>query len=144
MKFFGLALPVKTHYIKWLNKTAIIICFSFLISDTASAQVNCRKVLLFAPSLKDQKLLKQQAIFQSDQQGIKERDLKIQSIIFSASQEQLFRKYNASATSFTFILIGKDGGEKLRRERAIGLDELYSVIDAMPMRKIEMRKGKEF
>lgn len=36
------------------------------------------------------------------------------------------------------ILIGKDGGVKERTD-ALNLDELFALIDAMPMRRAEMR-----
>jgi hypothetical protein len=40
---------------------------------------------------------------------------------------------------FAVHLVGKDGGVKLRRE-AFDLDELWSAIDAMPMRREEQRR----
>ncbi len=36
------------------------------------------------------------------------------------------------------ILVGKDGGKKLERHGSIALNELFGIIDAMPMRKHEM------
>jgi len=38
------------------------------------------------------------------------------------------------------ILIGKDGELKLRKELPVELSEIFSVIDAMPMRQREMRE----
>lgn len=35
---------------------------------------------------------------------------------------------------FTVILIGKDGEEKLRDNRPIAADDLFALIDSMPMR----------
>jgi len=40
------------------------------------------------------------------------------------------------------VLVGKDGGEKLRRGAAVDIDEIFSVIDAMPMRQREMEEKK--
>jgi hypothetical protein len=40
--------------------------------------------------------------------------------------------------TFTVLLIGKDGGEKLRQHTSIPIDKL----DAMPMRQAEMRRQK--
>ncbi|MEN0050651.1 MAG: DUF4174 domain-containing protein, partial [Bacteroidota bacterium] len=43
--------------------------------------------------------------------------------------------------SFTVILIGKDGGEKLRRKgKLLTRKALYQTIDVMPMRRAEMRR----
>jgi hypothetical protein len=49
------------------------------------------------------------------------------------------RRFHVRPNDFTVILIGKDGGEKLRSHRPISLDTLRSTIDAMPMRQEEMR-----
>jgi len=41
---------------------------------------------------------------------------------------------------FMAILIGKDGGEKFRRDRNVELKEIFKIIDGMPMRRQEMKK----
>jgi hypothetical protein len=35
--------------------------------------------------------------------------------------------------------VGKDGGEKLRSDTVVSPEQLFSIIDAMPMRKDEMK-----
>ena len=47
--------------------------------------------------------------------------------------------YRVGAGQFTVILVGKDGGEKYRAERVVDPDELFALIDMMPMRRREMR-----
>jgi len=42
--------------------------------------------------------------------------------------------------TFTIILVGKDGGEKFRRDGLVDPDELNALIDTMPMRRQEMRR----
>ena len=116
--------------------------FSYTMIDIPTSQSNHRRVLLFAPTANNPHLLKQQTILQSDAAGMKERDLVVSSIIYSPDHKSSFNRYNVSATAFTFILIGKDGTEKLRRSSPVFLDELYQLIDGMPMRKIEMKKAK--
>lgn len=44
---------------------------------------------------------------------------------------------------FQFILIGKDGGVKLRSTEVVGMKHLFALIDGMPMRKAEMKRQKE-
>jgi hypothetical protein len=44
------------------------------------------------------------------------------------------------AEGFEVLLIGKDGGVKLRQQEPVGTDVLFAVIDAMPMRRQEMGK----
>jgi hypothetical protein len=72
--------------------------------------------------------------------GVKERAIKI-SII--EKESSLFEKYNVDTTQYTVILIGKDGSEKYRTNKIIKIDQLFSIIDAMPMRKSEMNKSNK-
>ena len=39
---------------------------------------------------------------------------------------------------FEVLLVGKDGGVKLRQETPLSVDDLFATIDAMPMRQREM------
>ena len=41
---------------------------------------------------------------------------------------------------FEVILVGLDGGIKLRQDQPVTTDELFSLIDSMPMRQREMRR----
>jgi hypothetical protein len=59
-------------------------------------------------------------------------------IIAPASAERVRNEIDVEAGTTTFVLIGKDGTEKLRKTE-IDLDEIFEVIDAMPMRKREMK-----
>ena len=49
------------------------------------------------------------------------------------------KRFHIQPTAFTVILLGKDGGEKLRSAAPITIERLKRTIDAMPMRKQEMR-----
>ncbi len=42
-------------------------------------------------------------------------------------------------TEFTLVLVGKDGGEKLRAGEPVAADDLFALIDAMPMRAREIK-----
>ena len=44
---------------------------------------------------------------------------------------------------FQFILIGKDGGVKLRSAEVVSMKALFALIDGMPMRKAEMKRQKQ-
>ena len=41
--------------------------------------------------------------------------------------------------NFAVRLIGKDGGTKLSQDAVVSMDEIYALIDRMPMRRREMR-----
>ena len=99
---------------------------------------NYREILIFSPAKDNILLEKQIQIFEKDSDGLKERDLKISVNVWSAKQDAMHRKWKADKNDFILILIGKDGQEKFRSEKPITLKQLYSIIDAMPMRKSEM------
>lgn len=46
--------------------------------------------------------------------------------------------FDAGDAPFTVLLMGKDGFEKLRKQEAMHLEEIYSAIDAMPIRQREL------
>jgi hypothetical protein len=57
--------------------------------------------------------------------------------------ENLRRRFGARPGVFTVILIGKDGGVKMVREDHAELQEIFDLIDSMPMRQREMREQGE-
>jgi hypothetical protein len=48
-------------------------------------------------------------------------------------------RFRLEPSQFAILLLGKDGGEKLRSATPISVARLNRTIDAMPMRKDEMR-----
>ncbi len=83
--------------------------------------------------------------------GFRERDLVLLGLagtnqtaptaMLSASEHSAARKrFHVKAGEFTVILLGRDGGEKLRAHTPISWDTLQSTIDAMPMRRDEMKR----
>ena len=77
----------------------------------------------------------------NDDQALKERDIIIESIDVNSNNNAI-KKWNINtAKPFTFILVGKDGTEKLRSDTLITTAKLFSIIDAMPMRKTEMKNN---
>ena len=45
--------------------------------------------------------------------------------------------------TFRLILVGKDGGIKLKRDVQVDLKEVFGLIDSMPMRQNEMRQKNQ-
>ena len=59
---------------------------------------------------------------------------------FSSTESQdLRRRFGIAPGDFVVILIGKDGGEKLRSQKPLSMNHLSETIDAMPMRQDEVR-----
>ena len=54
--------------------------------------------------------------------------------------EDIRKQFKASPGLFTVILVGKDGGVKLRRNTQVKLKDIFALIDAMPMRQEEIRQ----
>ncbi|MFD0916703.1 DUF4174 domain-containing protein [Pseudahrensia aquimaris] len=53
-------------------------------------------------------------------------------------ERTLRRFYKPAERGMTMILLGKDGSEKQRWNRTIDPQEIFDVIDSMPMRQREM------
>ena len=55
----------------------------------------------------------------------------------------LRERFDISPKAFSLMLVGKDGGIKLRRNDPVNLEEIFRLIDSMLMRQGEMRqKGR--
>lgn len=106
-------------------------------TDLSQYSGNNRLLLIFPGA--DLEAKQKQAMFLiQDPEGIAERDLMILDLHSTDDRS----RHGVKVGEFTVVLIGKDGQEKLRKTSPIGLDELFKVIDAMPMRKDEVRKKK--
>ena len=71
--------------------------------------------------------------------GFRDRDLvHIDLIQGSAGFDEMSQKFSVSGEGFQLLLLGKDGGVK-KRTSTVSLEEVFSLIDTMPMRRREMR-----
>ena len=52
----------------------------------------------------------------------------------------LRKRYKVNQGEFAVLLVGKDGGIKLNRQNETRLEDIFALIDAMPMRQEEMRQ----
>lgn len=57
-------------------------------------------------------------------------------------QRALRRALGAPASGFAVVLVGKDGGVKLRRRRPLDPEVIVATIDAMPMGAAEARRRR--
>lgn len=110
-----------------------------------------RLVVLFARDAEQDHYQLQLEKFESYESGIKDRDLLFISIleegcskiegraISDKSADTIQKRLNPRNKSFRVVLIGKDGTVKLQREQILNPDELFRIIDQMPMRRREMK-----
>lgn len=52
----------------------------------------------------------------------------------------LRERFEPDPERLTIVLVGKDGGEKLREHEPIPLSRIFGLVDSMPMRRREMRE----
>jgi hypothetical protein len=100
-----------------------------------------RVLLLSAPQSDDAGLAAQRRALAGWDAAARERDLAVVTIVgdrVSGADDgaaALRKRYRLPAGRFVAILIGKDGGEKLRSAKPIAPELLAETIDAMPMRR---------
>jgi len=73
-----------------------------------------------------------------DWDGFEERDLVI--VELGTDKTSRLAKIARCDNKLEYVLIGKDQTQKRRWNLFPSNDELYSLIDAMPMRRYEMRQ----
>ena len=61
------------------------------------------------------------------------------AVIDPQTNRSLREKFKISPSAFSVILIGKDGGIKLKRGEQTNLEDIFGLIDSMPMRREEIR-----
>ncbi len=100
-------------------------------------QSDQRQLLIFGDNQPEFK--KQLDLLKQDSIALTDRDL----VIYTHHEGSTFhKKYDIKPDQFAIILIGKDGGEKLRSFTVVQSKTLFALIDSMPMRKAEMRKNE--
>ncbi len=138
----------------WGGALALLARFIFMLIFLAAALAASptvaqmkweRRVLIVsAPAADDASLTEQRRILAGWKTNAAARDLTIVEVVgdtvrgASDTAVALRRKYRLPVT-FTAILIGKDGGEKLRSAKPFPAAALEATIDAMPMRKAGQR-----
>ena len=98
---------------------------------------------------------RQDQLLTKGKKGMKERDLIIyrlyedhwldpESELLSEDQaDAIFKEYSIPKGTFSVLLIGKDGGVKMRKDDIVSTREVFQLIDSMPMRQQETRRSKE-
>jgi hypothetical protein len=108
-------------------------------------QWKARVLVISAPSKLDRQYLEQAQILTHDPDGRKDRELEVIPLLgegegmpfdVAAMRDRL----SLPPDKFEVVLVGKDGTVVLRRHGPIALGDLFTRIDAMPMRRAELRK----
>jgi hypothetical protein len=100
-----------------------------------------RVLVVLAADPEGPDLAEQRRQIESLKDGAAERELVVvQPPAGSAEETALRIQLGLGNEPFQAVLVGKDGGAKLRAAKPITALELMATIDAMPMRQNEMRQ----
>ncbi|MDA5563051.1 DUF4174 domain-containing protein [Cobetia sp. MMG027] len=110
---------------------------------------NRRSLVLVAPDEQDRELERQRDELRATRGEMQQRDVTLYTLMGTRgihdgvpmSFEEVRALRDAmqlrEGAPFTVILIGKDGGKKMQLEGFVAPDQIYQVIDSMPMRQRE-------
>lgn len=138
-----LSIPVLT--MAKVDKKGLVLEF-----DLDALRWKNRILILFGPSESDPSFRLQKQDLASRTEEVIERDLVIleilehgesqasQEILSKETAESIRNRFNARSGHFQVLLIGKDGGVKLRSEQPVPVQDIFGLIDSMPMRRQEM------
>ena len=125
-----------------------------LASDTIDVDEHRWKhriVLVFAESDERPEFRDFMGAWSREQEDVKDRDLVIfralikgtsrgpSGLLTPAQADSLRHRFATAGEPFEVVLIGKDGGVKLR-SRSASVAQIFGLIDTMPMRRAEMRE----
>ena len=139
-------------------KKLLFFAFLFLAISSMSSQSlseyqwENRLVIIFTETKNSKDLREQLKELEGDIKGLEDRKVVILHALpkkqkkllpeESDFQDSELYKKKESKTDFEVILIGLDGGVKLRQNDILKTEKLYGLIDSMPMRQAEMRRNK--
>jgi hypothetical protein len=124
-----------TDLTPYLWKNRLLLVFSPTESDPGFVDFS-QKLLRGLPEVKDRDLIVFQ-VFEKGPSRMGEQQLPPEET------QKLRQRFGVKPGQFTVILIGKDGGVKMVSEHRAELQEIFDLIDSMPMRRQEMKeKGK--
>lgn len=98
-----------------------------------------RLVVLIAET-ENKKLGEQKELFDQVKNKFAQRDMLL--LERNKNDEELVNQFRLSPNFEGVILLGKDGGLKLKKPFLVEPQSIFELIDSMPMRRSEMRKQK--
>ena len=111
-----------------------------LTADLAQFKWTHRPLVVFADSPFDPAFVRQMELIEDDLPALMERDVVVLTDTDPAARSALRRALHPRG--FGFVLVGKDGGIKLRKPSPWTVREISRTIDKMPMRQQEIRDSR--
>ena len=123
--------------------------------DLSQFQWKNRLLFLFAPNRSHPLFVSLHNSLSAQRAEVEDRDLVIFEILESdpssmnskylASETavSLRKRYSVNPGEFSVLLVGKDGGMKLKRQNETRLEYIFALIDSMPMRREEILQKRD-
>ena len=115
---------------QWKNR----LLFLFGPGSSEPALETLKKQIQMLPAeMADRDLV----VFEIYQSGISRMD---EAVLDASASQSLRQHFRVPDNGITIILVGKDGGVKLKRHHPVDLQDIFGLIDSMPMRQNEMQQ----
>jgi hypothetical protein len=126
---------------------------SMYAQDLSAHKWNDRLLLILYTENSQYLHQEQSKILQENMEGLEERKLVIYSVMPNQYKKgmgsdnwmkssRIHDRYSEEGKEFEVVLIGLDGGIKLRQSEILSIEKLFATIDAMPMRRNEKRENR--
>ena len=93
-----------------------------------------RPVVILSDQRDDPRIVRQKAALDAEARGVKERAI----AVLSEDDGNGALHHRLGVKGFAVVLVGKDGGVKTIWRQPVDARRIFTVIDAMPMRREEM------
>ncbi len=111
-----------------------------------------RPLIVLVPDVEDEFFVAQRKALAGRSADLVDRDMVVIEVVGDnvavdgrpppkLTAEYLRGRFESQTGLAEAILVGKDGGIKLRRSSPVPAETLFATIDAMPMRRHEMQSG---
>ncbi|MET0876617.1 MAG: DUF4174 domain-containing protein [Tardiphaga sp.] len=112
-------------------------------ASLSSYQWKNRVLVVVAPTRQDDGLIAQRRIFEQNAGGMAERQIVlVEATGDDERARDIRRQLGVGDRAFKVILVGKDGNAAASSDRPFAAPDLFGRVDAMPMRRDEMRRNK--
>ncbi len=106
----------------------------------AAPAMSPRRLVVVVGRAEDPRVSEELTLLAQSKPALDERDVVVQSISPEAARRDRKELGVEAGTTFEVLLVGKDGGVKLRRQKPVAVAEISGLIDTMPMRREEMQR----
>jgi hypothetical protein len=101
------------------------------------------RVLVVVGSPTDPAVEQQRRIYRAAGEGMSERSIVLSEALDSSERSRQIRsRLDADGKRFQVFLVGKDGDTAISSDKPLSADYLFGKVDAMPMRRDEMRRAR--